>query len=465
MASLREFASLAVDFLRPKREAARPAGRPASVEREITEIATGDSLVSMAPLSPNRVEIRNPDDLIRRHKFKIYRDMRFDDQVKLALRFKKILVYGRAWDVKAASKDARDLEIAAFVRANMEAAGFKKLVRNSLTAFDFGFSCGEILWEVGLYEGQRAVLLKGVKHRDPDSIRIIVTKGGDIVGFEQWTDFGKKIDIPPEKMFHFAYQAEFDNHYGTSDLRACYRNWWAKKFLIQFWSVFLERLGAPMTLAKYPQGAAYELKETIKNILRGLSSKTEVMVPQGVEIEVIESTKAAKGDFDAAIKYHDSAIGRAILMPGLLGASDHQGRGAESQSRLQLRSLFKDADENGNELLAELHRQIVKPLVDYNFAIENDAYPTVVLQDYGEFEAVEIADAIRQLFNVGVLDMDQADVNYTRKILGMPIRGEDDDEDEVLRPQPAPLPQSGMGAGADGGAGGPTGTGNTKAEK
>lgn len=461
------FASIVVDLLRPKRQASRPAGRPASIEQEKTEIATGSTLVSWSPLSVNRNELGNPDDIIRRHKFKTYREMRFDDQVKLALRFKKILVYGRAWDVKAASKDERDKQIAKFVRSQLNGVNFKRLVRDTLTCFDFGFSTGENLWEVGRYEGTRAVLLKAIKHREPDSMKIIVNKGGDITGFEQHTDFGNHVKIVPDKMFHFAYQAEFQNHYGVSDLRAAYRNWFAKKFLIQFWSVALERLGSPMTLAKYPQGASSELKTTIKNILSGLSSKTEVMVPEGVTVDIVESVKAGKGDFGEALKYHDAAIARAILMPGLLGASDHQGRGAESQSRLQLRLLFKDADENGNDFLSELHKQVIRQLVDFNFegfdsSMKDDAYPKVMLQDYGEFEAMEIADAIRQLFAVGMIDPDQADLNYVRKVLGMPIRGEDDEEDEVIRPQPAPIGQSAMGPGADGGA---KSSGNKRAEK
>ena len=52
------------------------------------------------------------------------------------------------------------------------------------------------------------------------------------------------------------------------------------------------------------------------------------------------------------------------------------------------------------------------------------------------FEAFEITDAIKELFNAGIIEMDQEDVNYARSVLGLQIRGEDH-EDEIRRPDPS----------------------------
>jgi phage gp29-like protein len=417
-----------------------PVGRPLSIEGE-SFVVDGEIVRSFLPAKNGGVEFLPVDDLINRKGWKIYRDMRHDDQIKATLTFKKILVHGRSWELKPAEADNPDAErIAKFVKANLEGINFKRVVREALSALDFGFSLGEIIFDVREWEGNKHLMLDGIKHRDPSTIKIIADKHGNITEFVQEGSFGEHIRLKPMKVWHYAHQSEFQNHYGVSDLRAAYRNWWAKKFIINFWNVFLERLGAPMTLMKYPLGASDELKRLLKGILTGLSAKSEILVPEGVEVELVEATRSGQASYAEALQYHDNAISRALLVIALLGAGGSDvSRGADSQSRLHLRILFKMADELGKDLMDTFAAQVIKPLVDMNF--EHDGlYPTFIWQDYGEFEGIEVADTIRLLHAAGIVDMDQEDVNYARSILGLPLRKEGDPEDEVVRPQPLPPP-------------------------
>jgi len=426
--------------IRIKAGSERRVGRPAAIEQE-SMVVDGEVMRSYLPAKNGGVEFLPVDDLINRKGWQIYRDMRHDDQIKATLAFKKILVYGRAWEVKPAEAENEDAEkIAKFVKANLEHINFKRIVREGLSALDFGFSASEILWEIKDYEGEKRVMLKNIKARDPEQIKIIADKHGNVLEFRQDGSYGEIITLKTEKIWHYAHQSEFQNPYGVSDLRSAYRNWWAKKFLINFWNVFLERLGSPMTMMKYPLGASAELKQTLKGILTGLSTKAEILVPEGVEIELIEATRSGQASYAEALSYHDVAISRALLVVALLGmGGEGVSRGADSQSRLQLRVLFKMADELGKDLMETFHEQVIKPLVDMNF--EHDGlYPTFLWQDYGEFEGIEVADTIRLLHAAGMIDMDQEDVNYARSILGLPLRKEGDPEDEVVRPQPLPPP-------------------------
>jgi phage gp29-like protein len=459
-------AGLSVDLNRPAEKRKRKKlGRPSAVEQEQLVGVPGNMISPIFTASGQRVQFLTMDEIVQKHGWKIYKDMMHDDQVKACVRFKQLLVYGRQWDIKPANDEDNAKEIAAFVAENLRRINFVAKVKEALSAYAYGFSFAEIVWEITEYKGKQAVMLKDLKFRDPSSIQINCDIHGNITDFEQETGFLRpRIRINREKSFIWTYQGEFSNHYGISDLRAAYRNWFAKKYLMQFWSVFLERLGAPLTMTKYPLGASEELKRTLVNIMQSLSSKTEIIIPEGVEIELLQAERQGKGDYLDACNYHDNAISRAVLVPALLGVSSGgPARGSDSQSRLHLRVLFKTADQDGKDLMFEIERQVVKQLVDYNFNV--DAYPTFLWQDYGEFEAMEIADAIRLLHNAGIVDMDQADVNYARSILGLPVRGEDDEEDEVLRPQPAPMGQGGMGAGADGAGGSSSGQGNTRASK
>jgi phage gp29-like protein len=421
----------------------RQPGRPLAIEGE--KMVVGGELMHSFRLADSKsndgVWFFPVDDILRTKGFKIYRSMLDDDQVKACLAFKKILVVGREFEIKPADESEEAKKIAKFVEWNLRKIDLKSVFYQTLTALDWGFSVGEKVWGTDMHEGERRVVLQKIAHRDPEDIEIECDMHGNVTQFRQrnrW--FAKNIDLPPEKVFHFAYQSQFGNPYGRSDLRAAYRPWWVKKFLINFWNVFLERMGSPLMMMKYPQGAGEPLKAVLKSILSNLASRGEILVPEGVDVQIVEATRAGKADYEQAIEYCDKSIARALLIVALLGmGGDAVSRGSDSQSRLQLRVLFKMSAELGDDMARKFMDQIVKPLVDMNFMHEN-LYPTFAWQDYGEFEGIEVADTIRLLHAAGILDMDQTDVNYARSVLGLPVRGENDEEDEVVRPQPLPPP-------------------------
>lgn len=432
------------DATRPEKkrtaERASRRGPKAAIEQQITVASGRDMIMGIDPTKKsNSFRFLNVDEIIRiKGGFTEYKRMKNDDAVKAALSFKKILVYGRAYDLDPASDSEKDKDVADFVTWAFKRAKIKRIVKEMLTALDYGFSVGEIIWEYALYKGKPAITLKTIKFRDPETIEFSLDRHGNIVDVIQIdTQFNaNEISIPYNKVIHFAHNGELGNVYGVSDLRSIYKNWWAKKFLVNFWNVYLERLGSPTLLMKYPKGASAKLQQTLKEILSDLGNRAEILVPEGVAVDVLESTRAGQATYNEALIYHDGAIAKGILVPALLGFGDKQTRGADSQSRLQLRTLFKVTDEIGQECSELLQEKVIKQLVDLNFDVTE--YPDLIWQSYGEYEATEIADVIRLLHNAGVVDMDQEDVNYVRSIVGLPVRGRKDDEDEVLRPLPAP---------------------------
>lgn len=426
-------------------------GRP---NRHTSEsmVDVGATLKSFQPItskgrfSRGVVEILPVDEIITRKGWAEYRKMLHDPQITATLAFKKLMVGGRKWDVEPASKEQKDIDIAKFVSKALKRLNFKAMVKESLSAFEWGFSLGELIWKLDRIEGKMAIILEDVKFRDPEHLTVKTDKHGNIKSWIQdnnsmiGVSSKQKIELAPDKVLHFTNNKQFSQHYGKSDLRASYRAWWAKKFIIQFWNVFLERMGSPLMMMHYPTGAGTELKDNLKTIMQNLSSKSEILIPEGVEIELIEATRSGQATYDTALAYQDKEIARATLMIALLGAGGNEvTRGADSQSRLQLRTLHKMADETGGEFMWAFNEQVVKQLVDFNFDV--DEYPKVFFQDYGEFEAFEITDAVRLLHAAGIVDLDQEDVNFARSILGMKVR-EEGDEDEVVRPQQLPPPAS-----------------------
>ena len=177
-------------------------------------------------------------------------------------------------------------------------------------------------------------------------------------------------------------------------------------------------------------------------------------------VELIEATRAGQAGYGDALLYYDNRIATAILVPALLGFGVDVKRGSDSQSRLHLRTLIKVVEFVGQEMAFEINQKLIKPLVEANFNAEP---PELVFQDYGEFEAFEISDAIKELHNAGILELDEEDTNFVRSILGMNIR-EEGDEDDVLRSEPPPLGAGPVDPNSAGGGGGAT-QGNNRAAK
>jgi hypothetical protein len=435
------------------------AGAPSKAEQELT-VMTGGQLLSWpsiaSQIKDRRFELYNPDDLLGRKGYAVYREMRIDDTLKACLNFKKVLISGRAWDIEpAGGKDATEEQKkhAKFVTDVLQEINFNKVMREQLTALDFGCSYGEIIWAVEEWgeEGLR-MILKDIKFRDPEWMRIDTDVYGNILMFRQQAGITPlDVDIAPEKMCHYAYQSEFSNHYGASDMRAAYAAWWSKKFVTQFYNVFLERFGQPLMMMKYPQGSSNELKQALQRILTNLSTKSDILVPEGVIVELVEATRGGTARYDEALNYFDVRLSRAILVPALLGMGVDVKRGSDSQSRLHLRVLMKVANEVSIDLEHLYSSKVIKPLVDMNFAGVTE-FPKFKFRDYGEYEAIEIVDSAINMWNAGMLDCDRDDINYLRSVLGFKMR-EEGDEDDLMRPQPPPVGNpnnpndSGAGAG------------------
>lgn len=422
-------------------------GRPRAIEGE-SMVLGNDLLASMTRVRDGGIYFLPTDEIIRKKGWSVYKEMLNDDQVKACLEFKKILIGGRAFEVAALDDSAEAKQQAAFVEEAFKRIKVDQALKEALTALEFGFALAEQVFMRDTWKGTQYVFLDKLAFREPSQIYIKADEHGNVQGAQQYNTnaqgIGKNtIDLPKEKIFLFTHNKRFGNNYGVSDLRGAYRSWWAKKFIVQFWNVFLERMGSPMTTMKYPQGASEDLKRTLKQIMRGLSSKTEILIPEGVEIALVEATRGGTATYEQALAFHNDSISRAILMSGLMGINGDNPRasGTNSQSFIQQRLIFKMADGVSQELADALMTQVINPLLALNFA--KVLAPKFIWQDYGQFEGQVVADEIRQLHAAGVIDMDQKDVNYVRSIMGLPIRTAEDKPDDVVRPQPLPPPGGG----------------------
>lgn len=416
-------------------------GRPPAQEAQGEVMVVGDDLLaSMTSPTQGGVYFLPVDEIIKRKGWSTYKEMANDDQVKVCLEFKKVLVVGRTYEISPCDETPEAKKQAQFVEDVLERLPMKQIFKEGVSAMEFGFSLAEQVFERDVWDedGQTYIFIKKLAHRDPSTIELKMDENGNFLGARQRSR-AKYIELAPSKLWLFSHEPQFGNLYGTSDLRAAYRSWYAKKFVIQFWNVFLERMGSPLTTMKYPTGASPELKALLKKILTNLSSKTEILIPEGVEINLVEATRGGNATYGEALAFHNASIARGILMAALLGANgDKPTQAADSQSFLHLRILFKLADEISQKFSQSFMEQVIRPLLAMNF--ETVEMPNFIWQDYGQFEGMKVADEIRQLHAAGIIDMDQNDVNYVRSIMGLPLRDLDKNPDAVQRPAAPPPP-------------------------
>ena len=95
--------------------------------------------------------------------------------------------------------------------------------------------------------------------------------------------------------------------------RWCFWPVWLKRHGLKFWSVALEKFGAPGVKGTYPRNASAEQKADLLDLVQSFATSLGVILPEGQEIEIVESARRAGGDFQAFVAYLDRAISTTIL--------------------------------------------------------------------------------------------------------------------------------------------------------
>ena len=279
------------------------------------EIAWSESTLSL--FSKGDFPKYNPDSLMTSKGAGIYLRMMLDDQIKAVVRFKQHAVVSRDFffDI-GVDEDGEPLpeheEIAAFfehVIKQMRGTFTDKLIE-ILSAIWAGFSITEKVYAPIEYQGRAWWGLKDLKTKPFDSFNggIITDEFGEVLELKQ-VNGGKHIIIPYSKVIHFVYQADFDRHYGQSDLRACYRAWWSKDITIKFQNIFLERYASPFTWGTLPEtGISTTDRTELQSLLNNLSAAAAAILPAGVDIKT--STAHSSNAYEQAISQHDKAIAK-----------------------------------------------------------------------------------------------------------------------------------------------------------
>ena len=289
--------------------------------------------------------------------YEIYRQVLRDDQVAGVWSQRQLAITSKEWTVTAGGKTARDKAAADFIREQVKEVGFDRVTKLMLYGVFYGFAVAEAMWG----NDGRFVVLDDIKVRDRQRF------GFDGAGRLRLKTYSKPDGelLPPRKFWAFSTGADHDDEpYGLGLAHWLYWPVLFKRSGIKFWLIFLEKFGQPTAMGKYGANALQPEKTRLLQALSAINTDSGVIIPEGMQIELLEATRSGSADYVALVDRMDRAIAKVVMgqvassegTPGRLGNDDLQGDVRED--------LIKaDAD-----LICEsFNRSIVRWLTEWNF--------------------------------------------------------------------------------------------------
>ena len=294
--------------------------------------------------------------------------------------------------VKPASDSAEDKKIADFVEETLEQfwggtgdiygkesaeTPFESFLSEALDAVGDGVTIGEIIFA----EASDRIYIEEVKFK-PQHLFAFGNTGfaGYSTAFQLYPHTGRLClrsgvsvekygfgaELPENQFFVFTYNPRKGNRWGSPIKRKVFWQSWIKRAAAKGWLRYIEK-GSGTVVARYNDGAAADEQQNAVGAATAVQEENAVAIPKKFILEVHEMVRNIGSSHKELVDdYCNAEISRAIVGQTLTGrGSDGGGSRAlgEVHERVEGRKISKDA----KALMSALNRQIVRPLVYWNF--------------------------------------------------------------------------------------------------
>lgn len=290
------------DLTGPRDPAAPPAG-------EIAASSIGGRLQQYIgelppdPRQPSRYADSWRDESLA---LRVYRTTLRDERCQAALDQRLDAAISRPWEVEAGGEDERDRQAAEDLEAQLKHLDFDAICRQLLHGVWYGYAVAEAIWQ----REESRIALGDLIVRAPDRFRWS-PDGAPLLRSER-NAYGE--ELPPGKFVVLARPGEHgDLPHGPGLARWCFWPVWLKRHGLKFWSVALEKFGAPSVVGKYPPNASAGQKADLLDLVHAYATSAGVTLPEGQQIEIVESARRAGGDFEQFVGYLDRQLTTTIL--------------------------------------------------------------------------------------------------------------------------------------------------------
>lgn len=210
--------------------------------------------------------------------------------------------------------------------------------------------------------------------------------------------------MPREKCVLYVYNPQDEMPYGDSDLRGVYKHWWSKDVMHRFWNLALQKHGMPMVFAQVAGSSTTGRAAEIMQTLETMQNDSSAVFPPDVMPQLLQSSQAGSAAFSEAVDYHNEQIALGILLQTLTSG---EGRrvGSMALGQVHFDILLYVLENARADIEAVVNTQIVRRLVDYNFADAGgkNLYPEFSLANANQKDILKLAQAFDVLLTHGVV--------------------------------------------------------------
>lgn len=321
--------------------------------------------------------------------YNTYKELLRDDQVAATFHQRRLAVVSREWEALPGGERRQDKAAAEFLREQLEHIRWDAVTDKMLYGVFYGHAVAECLWA---RDGQR-VVLDAVKVRDRK--RFGFDNRGNLRLLTMAKPDGEL--LPERKFWAFQTGADHDDEpYGLGLAHWLYWPVFFKRNGIKFWLIFMEKFGQPTATGKFPQNATQTEKQRLLAALRAIHTDSGVILPEEMEIDLIEAARSGTADYAALCDRMDRAIAKVVLgqvastegTPGRLGND-------ELQQDVRLDLVKADADL----VCDSFNRSVARWLTEWNYP--NAAPPRVWRKVEDDEDLGRLAEREKIIFDMG----------------------------------------------------------------
>lgn len=353
----------------------------------------------------------------------IYEKMaRSDAQVKAILLMLSLPIRATQWFIRPKDDSKKAQKIADFIEESLMGEygaglqlGFDEFIKDVTTMFQFGHSIFEKVFEVR--KGQ--IKWKKFAVRPQSTVYdIYYDTVGDVTGIDQYLikSNWETVFIPIDKMLIFSHDMQQGNIRGISVLRAAYKHWKIKDFLLKIVNVGVERnlVGTPTLVL--PENYTQEDKELADEIVTTLRSHEYggVRLPFGFELSMFEGKRTLM-DVHPYIEYQDQSIAKSILAQFMNLGSGSSSVGSFALSSDQSELFLMMLDSAAKNICNIVNTHAIPELVRYNF--NSDLYPEL---SFKPMNSTKLINALKTLVDGKMVLPDDDLEGYIRDMLDLP---------------------------------------------
>lgn len=295
-------------------------------------------------------------------QYTIYREVLRDEQVRSCFQQRRLALIHKKWEIFPGEEDNAQAQAAAdALTLNLQNIPWDHIADKMLYGLHFGYSVGRLLWnefgdqswakDLWGFHDVKVHDLKNYGFGGKGELFLVNKKHPKGLLLQTYHDVrsingnAPGEDKAPSEFWVFNVGGDNDDDpYGTGLAYSLYWHVFYKRQDLRFWLRFLEKFATPTHQAKADNAHIEDPKhrEKILAVMASMLGDSGVIVPDWLEVTLLESTRTGAVEFDALREAADRAIAKVIV--GQTMTTEQEGGQFKADTAKDIRDEIVAAD-------------------------------------------------------------------------------------------------------------------------